>query len=46
MMATGYESTTSHISTMSSKNKAFYQKIKDAKSAPVRDILERFYEQE
>jgi len=45
MMSTGYESSSSLISS-SSKNKAFYAKIKDSKSAPVRQILERFYEQE
>jgi len=43
MMSTGYESSASMISS-SSKNKAFYAKIKDPKSAPVRLILERFYE--
>ena len=45
MMSTGYESSASIVSS-SSKNKAFYTKIKDPKSAPVRQILERFYEQE
>ena len=48
MMSAGYESTASHISHMSSKSHrgAFYSKIKDHRSAPVREILERFYEGE
>lgn len=47
MISTGYESTaSSHISKSSSSHRAFYSKIKEQKSAPVREILERFYEGE
>jgi hypothetical protein len=46
MMSTGYESTASHVSQSSKSHRAFYSKIKEQKSAPVREILERFYEGE
>lgn len=45
MMSAGYESTASHMSSKSHRG-AFYSKIKEHKSAPVREILERFYEGE
>ncbi len=45
MMGGGYESTAS-TSRERSRLSGFYAKIKEEKSAPVREILERFYEEE
>lgn len=40
----GYESTTSTKSSRHHSLSTFYAKIKSPESAPVRDILEKFYE--
>lgn len=42
----GYESTTSTKSSRPHPLSSFYAKIKSPESAPVRDILERFYDSE
>ena len=45
-MSTGYESAASQMSQSSKSHRAFYSKIKEQRSVPVREILEKFYEGE